>query len=199
MKKGWVQRIDRTVAEPFIEQWHYSHLVPTGRNIFFGWYTDEGLYAVADYGIGVNGYQAKYLAQQTGHDVGSLNLLELKRLARAEPQQHDMPLTRFLKICHAILKKDGVRFIVAFSDPDHGHNGGLYKAANFTHLGKTNAERHVVDKCGRQFHRRRIARYAERHTVSPASARRMLGLTMQKTSPKDRWFLALNKFAEVVQ
>jgi hypothetical protein len=99
MKKGWVEQIDRTVAEPFIKQWHYSHRVPTGRNIFFGWYTDEGLYAVADYGIGVNGYQAKYLARQTGHNVGSSNLLELKRLARVEPCQADMPLTRFLLPC----------------------------------------------------------------------------------------------------
>jgi hypothetical protein len=191
MKKGWVKQIDRTVAEPFIKQWHYSRRVPTGRNVFFGWYTDEGLYAVADYGIGVNCYQAEYLARQTGQDVGSSNLLELKRLARVEPPQDDMPLTRFLKICHTILKRDGVRFILAFSDPDHGHNGGLYKAANFTYLGKTNAERHVVDGGGQQDHRRRVLRYAERHTVSPASARRRLGLRIQKTSPKDRWFLAL--------
>jgi len=196
MKQGVFRQIEREIAVPFIEQWHYSHCVPTGKNVFFGWYTDDSLYAVADYGIGVNCYQAQYLATRTGHDVTPSNLLELKRLCRVEPKQENMPLTRFLKICHKRLKNDGIQFIIAFSDPERGHNGGIYKAANFTYLGKTNAERHVVDKDGQQVHRRRVLRYMERHTINPASARRQLGLTMQKTLPKDRWFLALN--AEVV-
>ena len=49
--------------------------------------------------------------------------------------------------------RQGVKFVVSFSDPANGHNGGIYKAANFKHLGKSNAEWHVVDKNGVLRHR----------------------------------------------
>ena len=196
MNSGLIQQIGRETAAPFIEQWHYLHTVPTGKNIFFGRYDDDQtLYAVANYGIGVNNYQAAYLGRHTGYDVTPDTLLELKRMCRREPKQETMPLTRFLKICHHALKKQGVRFIIAFSDPEQGHNGGIYKAANFTYLGKTNSERHLIDTDGTLVHRRRVLRYMERHTLNAASARRQLGLTIIKTMSKERWFLALNREA----
>jgi len=197
-----VREVTIEIARPFIENWHYSRCVPTGKNIFLGWYVKsdalraddlfgDTLYAIADYGIGVNPYQAKFLSKQTGNQITNEELLELKRLCRIEPKLKELPLTAFLSRCHKLLNKQGYKYIVSFSDPMYGHNGGIYKAANFTHLGVTNPEYHVVDNEGNIRHRRYYFRYARRKDISVAQARIDLGLERIKTQPKDRWFIAL--------
>jgi len=193
MKKE-VRRIEHALAKTFIGRWHYSGRCPTGKNLFFGGYLDGELYCVADYGVGVNAYQAAYLARETGLPVTNAALLELKRLCRTEPKQN-WPLTSFLAACHRELKHSGYRYIVSFSDPEHGHSGGIYRAANFAHIGQTNAEFHVVDKQGEKRHRRYPFRYARRNGVSLAQAREELGCVRVKTQPKDRWFLCINRRA----
>jgi hypothetical protein len=73
-------------------KWHYSHVVPTGKNIFFGWFQDGTLYAVADYGVGVNPYQAAFLNRTVGTVVVMPEtLVELKRLCRSEPKREYAP------------------------------------------------------------------------------------------------------------
>jgi len=124
------------------------------KNIFYGCFVNGLLYAVADYGIGVNAFQASYLTRLTGFDVSNENMLELKRLCRIEPKDEKIQLTEFIAKCHKLLIKLGYRFIVSFSDPMYGHNGGIYKAANFKHLGTTSPEVHVKDSDGNIRHRR---------------------------------------------
>jgi hypothetical protein len=210
----YVKEIPLTIARPFIEKWHYSKKVPTGKNIFFGWYiTDFAgtaiLYAVADYGIGVNPNLAKYLTRLTGKNVSQSNLFELKRLCRTDPMNSDFPLTLFLSLCHKTLKRDyGIRFIVSFSDPEHNrftsqkdvpyNSGGIYKAANFEYLGKTNAEMHVIDEQGVTHHRKYAYSYMKRQNergnpIKLNEARKILGVTPIRTEPKDRWLLDLGK------
>lgn len=188
-----IKKITPQIAKPFIETWHYSKRCPTGKNIFFGWYVDGELYAIADYGIGVNPYQAQSLSKLTGLDIQNRSLLELKRLCRIEPKKESLSLTSFLAKCHKFLKQEGYRFIVSFSDPAHGHCGGVYRAANFQHLGKTNPETHSIDLEGNVRHRRYYFRYARRKGISVSKAREELGLKLVKTVPKDRWFIQINK------
>jgi hypothetical protein len=187
-----VARLDTDTARAFVELWHYSGVLPTGRNVCFGWFLDGQLYAVACYGHGINHGQPQYLAKVTGKDVTSGNLIELRRLCRVEPPRDDAPLTRFLAICHRILRRDhGIRFVVSFSDPAHGHNGGIYKASNFEHLGKTDGERHVIDGKGRLRSRRMVRHHAKRSGTTQAEARARLGLKVQRTVKRDRWFIDL--------
>jgi len=140
-----VDHIDHTEAARFIEKWHYSKRTPTGMNIFLGGFVGTELYAVADYGKGVNPYQAPFLEKLLGVPMPDSGLLELKRLCRKEPKDDNAPLTQFLSICHRILRKMGYCAVIAFSDPEQGHTGGIYKAANFVNLGTTNPERKM--KC----------------------------------------------------
>jgi len=151
------------------------------------------LYAVAVFGNGVNPYQESYLTRVTGLTVTLKNLVELKRLARSSPKEK-YPMTRFMSSCHRVLRDENrVRYVISFSDPDQGHTGTLYKAANYIHIGKTKAEMHVVDKDGVRRHRRVAYRLAKRKDISIAAARDELGFTCIKTSPRDRWFLPLFK------
>lgn len=190
-----VQIIDSETARAFIELWHYSGVLPTGRNVCFGWFIEGELYGVAVYGDGVNQIQHDYLARVTGLPVERRNLFELRRLCRLEPARDGYQLSRFIAICHRILKRDhGIRFIVSFSDPAHNgfkgkrrksySSGGIYAAANFKHLGKTGTERHVKDSSGRLHHRRKVYHARRRGTDTPE-------LRVQRTRGKDRWFLAL--------
>lgn len=183
-----LREISHGEARPFIEAWHYSKCVPTGHNIFFGWFNGDELYAVANYGWGVNPYQEKFLTRVTGYPVDRATCLELKRLCRVEPRDEIAPLTKFLSKCHGELRRRGIHFIVSFSDPEYGHSGGIYKAASFQHLGQTAAERHVVDKDGNKLHRRVAYRHSRRNGISISESRKQLGLTPIITKPKDRWF-----------
>jgi hypothetical protein len=147
-------------ARPFIERWHYSGKVPTGKNYFFVMESGEQvdmfsseIYAVACYGHSASQSMHTGLSRLTGLDVTLDNMLELRRLCRREPRD-GKPLTWFLSRCHKLLKKRGIKYIVSFSDPMHNHSGGIYKAASFTHLGKTDPATHNKDKDGNIVHRR---------------------------------------------
>lgn len=196
-----VRRASIGEARPFIEKWHYSHKVPTGKNYFFAMesgakadlFSNE-TYAIACYGHSASQSMHTGLARLTGKDVALDNMLELRRLCRREPRDGHQ-LTWFLARCHKMLKKQGIKYIVSFSDPMHNHNGGIYKAANFTHLGKTQAATHNINEAGEIVHRRipyhhkRAQGYPD--GVGMEMARNDLGLKKYTTPPKDRWFLQI--------
>jgi hypothetical protein len=198
-----IEIVDIETARSFIELWHYSGVLPTGRNVCFGWFVEGQLYAVACYGTGTNQIQHDYLARVTGLPVKRSNLFELRRLCRIEPVHQECQLSQFIAGCHRILKRDhGILFVVSFSDPAHNRfkakrkgipyeSGGIYAASNFKHLGRTQSERHVVDGRGRMQHRRKPYHFKHQMKITMAEAREKLGLRLQRARGKDRWFIAL--------
>ena len=173
-----INSINHAEAKAFIEYWHYSKRMPTGKNFCFGLFWRE-LYAVIVYGIGVNPYQAAFLGVNT--------VLEIKRMARTEPKEM-YPLSRFMAITLKLLRrKTEFDAIVAFADPEYGHEGTVYKASGFQHLGMTNAEWHLIDGQGVKRHRRFAYRYAKRNSCTTIKARERLGLTRAITLPKHRY------------
>lgn len=175
-----IHPIDHPTARAFVEQWHYSRCLPTGKNIPFGLYHGPDLYAVIVYGIGVNPYQARFL--------GVERVLEIKRMCRSEPPREGFPLSRLIALTIRMVKREhDPQCIVAFADPEQGHEGTVYKAAGFERHGLTNAEWHVVGADGVKRHRRYAYRYARRNGCTIAEARKVLGLTRVQTAPKIRW------------
>ena len=170
-------------AKAFVEKWHYSHRIPTGKNISFGLWRDGELYAVIVYGIGVNPYQAAFLR------VASV--IEIKRMCRAEPKQ-PYELSRFIRLSLKMVRKQmAFEAVVAFADPEQGHEGTVYKATGFTQEGMTNPEWHLVGGDGQKRHRRYAFRMARRKGTTVAEARSSLGMRRVKTEPKHRWVLRL--------
>lgn len=168
-------------AKAFVETWHYSHRMPTGKNIPLGVSDKDGLYAVIVYGIGVNPYQARFL--------GVSSVLEIKRMCRREPKE-SYELSRFIRLTAKMVRKEfPFDAIVAFADPEQGHEGTVYRAAGFTHEGFSNPEWHLLGADGVQRHRRYAFRYAKRKGISIAAAREELGMVRVKTAPKHRWVL----------
>jgi hypothetical protein len=170
-------------AKAFVEKWHYSHRIPTGKNICFGLWWGKELYAVIVYGIGVNPYQAKFL------NVDSV--IEIKRMCRSEPKK-PYELSRFIRLSLKMAKKlMEFQAVVAFADPEQGHEGTVYKATGFTHEGYTNPEWHLVGDDGVKRHRRYAFRMARRNGITVSEARDALGMKRVKTEPKHRWVLRL--------
>lgn len=201
MSDAVVREASIAEARPFIERWHYSGKVPTGRNIFFVMEHGEQSdlfsmepYAMAAYGPSASQDLHGAMARTTGLPITFDNMVELRRLCRSEPRS-SIQLTWFLARCHRLLKKMGYRYIVSFSDPMHGHSGGIYRAANFTHMGKTASATHNIDADGNIVHRRvpyhhkRAKGYPD--GVGMEMARHDLGLKKHTTPPKDRWFLEI--------
>lgn len=175
-----VRKIDHKTAKAWVEKWHYSRRIPTGKNLSYGVFIGGELYAVIVYGIGVNPYQAKFL--------GVDSVLEIKRMCRSEPPRPEYPLSKFISVTTKLVRKEyPCDCIIAFADPEQGHEGGVYKASNFILHGTTDAEWHLVDKDGVKRHRRYAFRHARRRNISLADSRAELGVTRVKTAPKYRW------------
>ena len=81
--------------------------------------------------------------------------------------------------------------VVAFADPEQGHEGTVYKAAGFAHEGMSNAEWHLIGEDGEKRHRRFAFRMARRNGITVAEAREALGMKRVETAPKHRWVLRL--------
>lgn len=175
-----IKPIEHKTAKAWVEKWHYSHVLPTGKNISYGLFFDGSLYAVIVYGIGVNPYQAQFL--------GVKSVLEIKRMCRSEPPRKEYPLSRFIALTAKMAAKlFPFDCLVAFADPEQGHEGTVYRAAGFALHGKTAAEWHVIDANGIKRHRRFAFRHARRNQCTIAESRATLGLTRQQTAPKYRW------------
>lgn len=176
-----IKPISNGIAKSWVEKWHYSKRIPTGKNICYGLFHDRNLYAVIVYGIGVNPYQAQFLK------VASV--VEIKRLCRSEPRLA-YPLSRFIRLTVRMVAKEmNFDCVVAFADPEYGHEGIVYKACGFVLEGFTNPEWHTVDSEGEVRHRRYAFRFSRRHDISIEEAREQLGLSRKQTKPKYRWVL----------
>ena len=180
----YIKTIDNQTAEKWIIKWHYSHRIPTGKNLSYGLFTADKLYACIVYGIGVNPYEASFLKVQS--------VVEIKRMCRSEPRLA-YPLSRFIAISSKMLQKEyPYDCIVAFADPEYGHEGTVYKASGFHLHGMTNSEWHLVERDGTVRHRRFAFRYARRNNVTVKEARDLLNLERIQTQPKYRWVRYLN-------
>jgi hypothetical protein len=179
----YIAPIQHKLAKAFVENWHYSHRIPTGKNICFGLFDNDELYAVIVYGIGVNPYQAKFLNVES--------VIEIKRMCRSEPKK-PYELSRFIRLSLKMARKlMEFQAVVAFADPEQDHEGTVYKATGFTHEGYTNPEWHLVGEDGEKRHRRYAFRMARRNGITVPEARDLLGMKRIKTEPKHRWVLRL--------
>lgn len=146
-----VRKISSADAKKIVLQYHYSQKMPCGKLICFGFFIGAALYAVAVYGAGVNRNSPKFLKRITSFEVTSTNFLELMRLARIEPKIDFAPLSTFLSKCHKILKSEGYKYILSYSDPEFNPSGGIYAASNFVLLGMSKSmPRTFTDASGRR-------------------------------------------------
>lgn len=175
-----IKPIENQAAEQWVTKWHYSKRIPTGKNISYCLYANGEPYAVIVFGIGVNPYQAQFL--------GVARVLEIKRMCRSEPRLDGFPLSKFISIASKmVMEVFPYDCLIAFADPEQGHEGTVYKASNFIFHGLTNAEWHLEDEDGNKRHRRYAFRHARRNNLSVSESRDQLRVKRALTKPKLRW------------
>jgi hypothetical protein len=120
-------------------RWHYSgDSMPSGRLVCIGVWEFLLFVGALIFGRGA--------ASNIGAEFGrpQSEVCELNRIALGP---HQTPTSRILSIAVRLLKKQspGLRLIVSYADPRHGHDGrGVYAAAGWLYLGRTHAERLII-------------------------------------------------------
>lgn len=81
-------------------------------------------------------------------------LVELRRLYLVDDTPRNAE-SRVLGVMLRALRKLGVRCVLSYADPAHGHVGTIYRAAGFKYLGTTAKRKHVLWK-GKKYPDRNI-------------------------------------------
>lgn len=173
------QELNFAEAQPFVQKFHYLHKIGGGAFIFFGAFIGDVLQVVACLG-------------QCANKECPADFIELKRLV-ARPNS-PVRLSQFLAQIARIMKQRGHPALVAWADPDFGHHGGVYQAANWTHTetrkGHNQARIFITEK-GERVHGRTIS---SRHGT--ADVNKILALHPKwraiRAAPKFRYLLPLN-------
>ena len=124
------------------------------------------------------------------YGLGLFDVCELTRVALAK---HSAPVSRIVSIAIKFLvkKSPGIKLIVSYADPEHGHNGAIYQAMNWVYIGLSTPSL-VYELNGKRIH----SRVANPHNVQFGRAcKRPHGIeqaTKVKTAPKYKYLFPLN-------
>lgn len=95
------------------------------------------------------------------------DLAELRRLVCVDNTPKNLE-SKFIAFCLRWLRKNtGYKKIVSYADPEHGHTGVIYRAANFEYLGLTPPSKSILFE-GKTYHPKslRAGRASERRAYS---------------------------------
>ena len=130
--------------------YHYSRAVPSVSDAFSVFNEKDEWCGVVCFSAGANNNICKPFGLVQGQ------VIELVRVALNGKQGHgrtSMVIAMSLKQ----VKKNNplVSLIVSYADPEQGHVGGIYQATNWVYIGKSKAQREVIDpKTGKVMHKR---------------------------------------------
>lgn len=150
--EGWrVEPCSRAEIRSFVEQWHYSKSI-NGLMISFCFKllsANGELKGAIIFGrLGMANAWRKYGEREE-------DVLELRRLCCVDETPKNAE-SFFVGACLRWLKKNSItKTVVSYADPNYGHNGTIYKASNFKHVGMSSAGR-VIKWNGKKYHDKAI-------------------------------------------
>lgn len=137
-------------AEFAVKRWHYSRSMPVPPIVKIGvWEAGKFVGCVMfSRGATPNLLKPYGLLQTEG--------CELTRIALG---QHAASVSRVAAIAMRLLRSTnpGLRLIVSFADPNHGHQGAIYQAGNWLYAGQTEPSVEYLDRSGNQWHGRQVS------------------------------------------
>lgn len=153
-------------AKYAVEHWHYSRKLPFGKLAKVGVWEDGAFVGAVIFSYGANNNMGRpYGVQQT----------EVCELTRVALTAHRTPVSRVVTLALRFLRalSPGLRLIVSYADPAHGHHGGIYQAMGWVYSGTSTPQREL--RVAGEFMHKRIAslRWG---TASPERIRSMTGL-----------------------
>lgn len=173
-------------AKYAVTHWHYSKRMPKSKLAKIGVWEDGRFIGVAIFGVGATADLVKRFG------IDKTQGCELVRVALAA---HRTPVTKIIALAMRILKREmpGLRLVVSFADPEHGHNGGIYQGGNWLYCGMSQAsEEYVVN--GKRWHGRAFrASKPARLTTREAALQMDPDYQVVMGSSKHRYLYPLDK------
>jgi len=126
-----IRLLERKQIKEFVEEWHYSKSINGLRISYcFGLYNGDDLIGVTIFGApAMNNQASKW--NPTNPD----KLLELRRMCCIDDTPKNTE-SYFIGKCLKWLKKNTeIEVIISYADMTYGHEGTIYKASNFEHVG----------------------------------------------------------------
>lgn len=146
-----IRLVDRKVAEPFVEEWHYSKNINGLRITYcFGLYNGDDLIGISIFGApAMNNQASKWNPENPS------KLLELRRLCCIDDTPKNTE-SYFIGKCLRWLKTNtDIEVIISYADMTYGHEGTIYKASNFKKVGMSPGGR-VIMYNGKRYHDKTI-------------------------------------------
>ena len=150
-----VEPIQFSAAKPFVEKWHYSKSVH-GLHITqcFGLFKEGNFGFPKMIGAMMYGVPSSMHGQTTskyGNESGKI--LELNRLCCIDDTPTNTESYFIGKTLRWLKQNTDIEVIISYADLEQGHEGVIYKASNFHHLGNNGGGR-VLMVDGKMFHAR---------------------------------------------
>lgn len=140
---------DRRDIEGIIEKVHYSHSI----NGVISDYCFALVFEGKVWGGALFGRPAM-VGQGAKYHSDSRKITELRRLVCLDEAPKNSE-SFFIARCLKELKKLGVAKVLSYVDENYGHTGIIYRASNFTYLGRTSKGR-VIYWDGKKYHDKAI-------------------------------------------
>lgn len=169
-----------------VMNWHYSKTMPVGRLVKVGVWEDEAFVGCVVFAQGNNQYQ--------GRDFG-LGVFEVCELVRVALRPHKAAVTRIVALALKFLKRfcPGVRLVVSYADPAHGHHGGIYQGGNWTYVGVGGSSEAFYDASGRRLHSRSISKTGVKIQFGTPHRKTAAALaTRVSLEPKHKYLMGLD-------
>jgi hypothetical protein len=136
-------------------RWHYSRSLPAGKSVKVGCKESHHFIGALIFSRG-----------NTPHIGGPFGLPQdqVVELTRVALDVHHTPTSRIVAVALRLLRKQspGLRLVVSYADPAHGHVGILYQAGGWGYVGRTRPES-LIRLHGRLLHPRTVgSRYGHR-------------------------------------
>lgn len=132
-----------------VTRWHYSGTLPRGRLVRLGVWEHDAFIGCVIFSRGAT--------NALGAPWGLTNI-EAAELTRVALSTHAAPVSRIVSVALGQLRSTspGLRLVVSFADPAHGHHGGIYQAGNWIYTGRS-ADSQEWRVFGRQLHGRLLS------------------------------------------
>jgi len=138
-------------AKYAVKHWHYSRSMPAGKAVAVGAWENAAFIGAVVFSRGAS--------NQIGSPYG-LEQTEICELTRVALTQHASAVSRIVALALRFLcrQSSGLRLVVSYADPAHGHAGGIYQAGNWVYTGTSSPDFAVIDATGKRWHSRMVSK-----------------------------------------
>ena len=150
-----IEAVHKKAVTPFIEKWHYSHYAGgIQHRQCFALYSPDGPFGLPRMiGAAIYGQPAMPDTSKKYHPDNPLRCWELRRLCCIDDTPTNTESFFIGKTLRWLKQNTEAEVIISYSDLHQGHEGTIYKASNFIHLGNNGGGR-VLMVDGKMFHAR---------------------------------------------